>query len=288
MVNFIVIALSIALSVFVVVIIIRCLVSRSFLRSAKEDSLIICGRKGKGKSKLMSEMTRMDKKSGYLSNIDFKHKNGSLIDIKDISVYPNTYKNFLDGEIIQIEKKDGFEGKPIYIDDAGVYLPNYADSELKKKYPSLPIAYALWRHAYNAPIHMNCQTFERPWKLLREQADGFILCRKTWKFPFGFQFVSATYYSKASSCEQELKPLNPLLFNKFSKAGVQEYKATNGEIKNLLIFAPTWRNKYDSRVFHKKLFGYEAPRRKSISRKSPQTSPAEARSDTLIKEPSGE
>ena len=279
MVFFIVLAVICAILLFVAI---RCALSRSFLKSVKEDSLIICGRKGKGKTKLMSEMTRMDSKTGYLSNIDFKHKNGSIIDIKDISLYPNTYKNFLDGEIIQIKKKEGFEGKPIYIDDAGVYLPNYADSELKKKYPSLPIAYALWRHGYNAPIHMNCQTFERPWKLLREQADGFILCRKTWKFPLGFQFVSCTYYSKASSCEQELRPLNPLLFNKFSKAGVQEYRATNGVIKNMLIFSPTWRNKYDSRVFHKKLFGYEAPRKKSRCRKSPQHSPAKERSDTLI------
>lgn len=253
----------ILLLVPLIIVVFKCVTSRAFLRKIKEDSNVICGRKGKGKSKLMSEMTRMDSKTGYLGNIDFKHKGGEIIDINEISVFPNTYKNFLNGEIVQINKRDDFEGKPIYIDDAGVYLPNYADSELKKVYPSLPIAYALWRHLYNAPIQINCQCFDRPWKLIREQADGFILCRKTWKFPFGFQFVSCTYYSKASSCEQELKPLNPLLFNKFSKAGVQEYKATNGEIRNMLIFAPTWRNKYDSRVFHKKIFGYEAPRGKS-------------------------
>lgn len=257
------------IAIVLLVVSVRCLLSRSFLRSVKEDSLIICGRKGKGKSKLMSEMTRMDRKTGYLSNIDFKHKNGEPITINQISVFPNTYKNFLNNKIEKINKVERFEGKPIYIDDAGVYLPNYADSELKKIYPSLPIAYALWRHLYNAPIHLNCQCYDRPWKLLREQADGFILCRKVWKLPFGLHFVSATYYEKASSCEQELKPLNPLLFNKFSKAEVQQYQATNGKIKNIFIFAPTWRNKYDSRAFHEKVFGY--PFRKKVRKKKQES-----------------
>lgn len=249
---------------------IRCILGRNFLLRIKEDSLIICGRKGKGKSKVMSKMTALDKKTGYLSNIDFKHKGQEIVKIKDINCGENTYEKFLEGEIVPFEKHESWEGKPVYIDDAGVYLPNYADSSLKKKYPSLPIAYALWRHLYNAPIHMNCQDVERPWKILKEQADGFILCRGTVRLPFGFHFVRCTYYSKLVSCKAELKPLNPLLFNKYSKAEVQQYNATNGDIRNFLLFVPSFRHKYDSRAFHKICFGVEAPKHSKKGHKKKQ------------------
>ena len=267
MVKFIFIALLVALVVFVLVVVIRCLMGKALLKRVKEDSNIICGRKGKGKSKVMSKMTSLDRKTGYLSNIDFKHKGQELVRIKEIRAGENTFENFLEGKIKTFKKKESWEGKPVYIDDAGVYLPNYADSQLKKEYPSLPVAYALWRHFYNAPIQMNCQDVERPWKLLREQADGFILCRGVIKAPFGFHFVKCTYYSKMVSCKAELKPLNPLLFNKFSKAEVQQYNATNGEIKNFLLFVPTWAHKYDSRAFHKICFGYEAPKKSSSKKR---------------------
>lgn len=255
------IVLGVALIILIVVVI-RCFLGKNLLKKIMQDSLIICGRKGKGKSKVMSKMTSLARKSGYLSNIDFKHKGQEIVKIKDINCGQNTYEKFLEGDIFPFDKHESWEGKPVFIDDAGVYLPNYADSSLKKKYPSLPIAYALWRHLYDAPIHMNCQDVNRPWKLLKEQADGFILCRGTIKFPFGLHIVRCTYYSKLASCENELKPLNPLLFNKYSKAEVQQYNATNGEIRNFLLFVPTFRHKYDSRAFHKICFGVEAPGRK--------------------------
>lgn len=250
--------IAIVIAAIILITAIRCLLGARLLKDVTQDSLIIFGKKGKGKTLLCSEIDRRAK-NGCLSNTDFKHKKSGQIAIKDISIEPNTWEDILNGKIIKIEKKE-FEGKPIIIDDAGLYLPNYADSMLKKLYPSMPPAFAVWRHLYNAPIHINSQDVERVWKLLREQQSGCIQCRKTVHIgPFGF--VHCTYYDKIAAAAQGLLPMKETILNKFNAAEVNTYKATNGLIKDFLIFAPTWRNKYDSRYFHKVFFGVDAPKR---------------------------
>lgn len=241
-----------AIAIFLLVIIFKCIRGRILLKGYQRDSLIVFGKKGKGKTLLFSEMTRNDKK-GYLSNTDFKHRNGEKIEIKDISVSPNTWEDVLNGNVTRIPRKEEWEGKAVYLDDAGVYLPNFADSLLKKNYPSLPIAYAVWRHLYNAPIHMNTQAVGRGWKMLREQADGFIQCRGCVRL-FGFAFIRCTYYDRYASAEAELSPMGNRLFNGFSKAEQDKFRAEHGIITDFLIFAPTWRNKYDSRYFKSVFF----------------------------------
>lgn len=242
------IIIPIGLAVGLLILIALCVRGRVLLRNYQRDSLIVFGKKGKGKTLLFSEMTRNDRKTGYLSNTDFRHKGGEIIRISDISVSPNTWEDVLNGNTKKIPRNESWEGKAVYFDDAGVYLPNFADSTLKKNYPSLPIAYAVWRHLYDAPIHMNSQDVGRPWKILREQADGFIRCRGCVRI-FGFAFIRCTYYDKYASAESALSPLGSRLFNGFSKAECDKFRAEHGEIKNFLIFAPSWRNKYDSRYF---------------------------------------
>ena len=234
-----------------IVVIIRCIMGRLYLKRVQQDSLIVYGKKGKGKTLLFSEMTRNEKK-GYLSNTDFKHKKGLIIEYKDIALDPNTWEKVLNGDYTQVERKP-WEGKGVYLDDAGIFLPNFADSELKKKYPSLPLAYAVWRHLYNEPIHINSQAVDRVYKLLREQTDGFIRVRGCVRF-LGLAFIRCTYYDRAESARQELSPLGARIFNPYSKAEMDKYRAEHGEIKNFLIFAPKWRNKYDSRYFRQKFF----------------------------------
>lgn len=266
--------LGIVALLFIIVTAIRCIIGRRLLKDYKKDSLIIFGKRGHGKSLLFSEMTRMDdKESGSLSNTDFKRKNQEIINIKDISVAPNTWDNVLKGEFITIGKKESWEGKSVYIDDAGIYLPNFADSMLKKNYDSMPLAFAVWRHLYNAPMHINSQACDRVWKLLREQADGFIEARYTRRFLW-FAFIHCTYYKKASSAEQSLLPMKKSIFNKYNAAELNHYNAVNGEIKDFIIFAPTWRNRYDSRWFHAKFFGIVAPKseRRRGRKKSLQSS----------------
>lgn len=238
-------------AIALIVLIVRCIMGRLYLKQVQQDSLIVFGKKGKGKTLLFSEMTR-NEKHGYLSNSDFKRKKGEIINIGDINLSPNTWEKVLNGDYTKVDRHE-WEKKGVYFDDAGIYLPNFADSELKKKYPSLPLAYAVWRHLYDAPIHMNCQAVERPWKLLREQADGFIRCRGVVRF-LSLAFIRCTYYDRIESARQELSPMGSRIFNKYSKAEVDKFRAEHGTIKNFLVFAPTWRNKYDSRYFRGKFF----------------------------------
>lgn len=248
------------LAAIILITAIRCLLGAKLLKDVSQDSLIIFGKKGKGKTLLCSEIDRRSK-TGCLSNTDFRHKKSSVIKIADISVKPNTWEDVLEGNIEKIEKNDEWEGKPVIIDDAGVYLPNFADSMLKRKYPSMPIAFAVWRHLYNAPIHINSQDVQRVWKLLREQQAGCIQCRKTVHIgPFGF--IHCTYYDKIASADAGLLPMKKTILNKFNAAEVNQYEANNGTIKDFLIFAPTWRNRYNSRWFHKAFFGIEPPKKK--------------------------
>lgn len=229
----------------------KCIRGRLLLKRYQRDSLIVFGKKGKGKTLLFSEMTRNEKR-GYLSTTSFYHKGEQIIDYDVLNVAPNDWESVLNGKITPIDRKP-YERMGVYLDDAGIFLPNFADSMLKKKYPSMPIAYAVWRHLYNAPIHINSQAVERTYKLIREQADGFIQVRGCIRF-FGFAFIRCTYYDRINSAKMELSPMPSRIFNKFSKAEVDQFRAMNGEITDFLIFAPTWRNKYDDRYFKSVFF----------------------------------
>lgn len=242
------------LAIWVLFTVIKCCLGRAYLKKIKEDSLIVFGKKGKGKTLLFSEMTRMDKK-GFLSNTDFKRKKGTIINPGEITVKPNTWESVLNGDYCKIEKKE-WESKPVYLDDAGIFFPNFADSLLKRSYPSMPIAFAVWRHLYNAPIHINSQDVNRVWKMLKEQQNGAIQCRKTVRIG-PFAFIHCTYYSHLESAAKELLPMKETIFNKYNKAELNLYNANNGIIKDFVIFAPTWRNKYDSRYFKSKFFTIE-------------------------------
>lgn len=238
---------------FVVFWFVRLCLGRRLLKQVSKDSLIIFGKKGKGKTLLFSEMTRDCRRTGYLSTTDFKHKGQELVEVRDISLEPNTWEKVLNGQFTKVERKP-WERKPVFIDDAGIYLPNFADGDLKKRYPSLPLAYAVWRHLYDAPIHVNSQAVDRVYKLLREQADGFIQVRGCVRF-LGFAVIRCTYYDRIASAREELAPMPSRLFNKFSKAEVDNFRALHGDIRDFYIFAPTWRNKYDDRYFRRRFFG---------------------------------
>lgn len=242
--------------VFLLVYIVKRLCDYFFLKEVSKDSLIVFGKKGKGKTFFFSWLARSCHK-GYASTTSFKHKNELLISYKDINTEPNSWSNVLNNDITHIEKNPLLEGKPVFLDDAGVYLPNFADSTLKKEYSSLPISFAVWRHLYNAPIHINSQDVNRCWKMVREQADGFIRVRKTNRLG-PISFIHWTYYDRFASAEEEINPLRSVLFNKFSKANLEEFKAKYGVVRNGVVVCINRHHKYDSRYFHYSFFGYTA------------------------------
>lgn len=233
----------------------------------RSNNTITCGVKGAGKDLFFSLITNMyvKKKFFYGGNIDYTAgKNYKKVMLNDISLAPNTFDNFIVDNVVKIQKNNDFEDLDMFFSDLGVYLPSQEDSKLSKVYSSLPLFFALSRHLYNMNIHGNLQAYGRLWIKLREQADSYFKVLKTLKlFSFlGWFFVKVRYYSESKSCEQGLLPINHRLFNKFNKGLVDQYQATNGEIREMWLPIRKKSLSYDTRYFHQILFGKVAPTKK--------------------------
>lgn len=216
----------------------------------KSGNVIIFGKKRKGKD-ILTQIVINKRKKPYLANNTYGGKY-EHVEIKDLSVSPNTYAEFISGKITKIPKthEDNID---VYISDAGIHLPSQYDSILHKKYPSFPIYYALSGQLYKQNIHMNTQALERPWKAIREQADTYIKVHKTTKIGPLF-IITYTTYDKYTSAKAEMQPMGNRIFNKYSKAEQDKFKAENGNIVNRYSFIWKWQIKYDTRHFAKKIF----------------------------------
>lgn len=256
--KFIFIILSIILIVFLLYILIVCKVTnKRLLDYFKESSCIVYGAKGKGKDLIFQKVIYMKRKQPYYSNVNYGYQyyKEPLI---NLSVSPNTFKKFINDKIELINKNDRYEGIDYYISDAGVYLPAQYNGELNKRYQSLPIYYALSRHLYNSNIHMNTQFLGRAWNMLREQADKFV--KACGKLKIGkWIFVKVMFYDRYESAMANILPMKPGgLFNKYYKAQYEQFRSTYGEIKKGLFLIRIKDIRYDTRVFHKILFGETA------------------------------
>lgn len=242
------------LAVLLVIFIVRQWLNWRFLWKVQQDSLIVFGKRGHGKSLLFSCLARQwvkrSKAKAYVSNTDFKHKGGEVLPADIVNVAPNDWERVLNGDVVQVERQD-LEGKAVYLDDSGVYLPNFADNLLKKKYPSMPIALAVWRHLYNAPIHINSQDVMRCWKMIREQADGYLKARRVLKFGPFFR-LCLTYYDNIKSAEADLCPIKKRLLR--GKGDFDVYNAEHGFIKDFAVWGFCRHHKYDSRYFRSVFF----------------------------------
>ena len=260
------IILAVALLIFLLVVLYKHFTTRKRIKDAfVSGSVMVSGRKRFGKDVLFQDMINA-RKEPYFANIDYGN-DYTHIDMKDLLLGDNDYKSFIDGKVTKCEKISKLEGHDIYISDGGVYLPSQMDSYLHKIYPSFPITYALSGHMYNNGIHVNTQRLDRVWKALREQADYFVRMRKRClKLPF-FIVLFTTEYDKYESAVQELSPMKSTLFNKYSKAEKELYKAQHGFIKDGLIIVSKRSLHYDTRAFHKVIFGVEAPRKETLCKK---------------------
>lgn len=252
------IILSLLLIVFLLYIFIVCkITNRRLLDYFKESSCIVYGAKGKGKDLIFQKVIYMKRKQPYYSNVNYGYSyyKEPLI---NLSVSPNTFKKFINDKIEPIVKNNNYEGIDYYISDAGVYLPAQYNGELNKRYQSLPIYYALSRHLYNSNIHMNTQFLGRAWNMLREQADKFI--KACGKLKIGkWIFVKVMFYDRYESAMANILPMKPGgMFNKYYKAQYEQFKSTYGEIKKGLFLIRIKDIRYDTRVFHKILFGETA------------------------------
>jgi len=216
------------------------------LKNFKSCNVIVAGKKGTGKDLLFQYVIKKRKRENYYANITYGYKYEN-VKLKDISCAPNDYERIVNDEIIK-QKPIFEENRDFYISDIGIFLPSYMDSKLYKNFSSMPIFYALSRHLYNSNIHCNTQNIERGWKALREQADFYCVTRGTIKL-LGLLITKVTTYDKYSSAKEDLRPVKSRLLNKFSKAEVDIYKASNGTIKEGFIIQTKHTIKYNTRAF---------------------------------------
>ena len=217
----------------------------------KHVNVITYGKKGSGKD-LVTHKVIKHRKEFYYANLPYTKDNYEIIPLQEVSVSPNTYENFVNQDIKKITPRFK-EGCDIYISDIGIYLPSYMDSKLYQKYPSMPIMYALSRQLYDNNVHCNTQSLERGWKALREQADFYVRCIRTYKFPF-ILITKVVSYDNYDSAKQGLMPIKTRLLNKYSKAEVDVFNASHGEIRQGHVIQLKKNVTYDTRYFSKILF----------------------------------
>lgn len=226
----------------------------------EKNNVIVFGKKGSGKDILFSAVIKK-RACPHYSNIEYYKGKTEVKPLNYLSVEPNVYSDFIDGKISVIDKKIS-ERVDYYLSDGGVYLPSQYDNILSKKYPSLPIFYALSRHLGNMNIHVNVQNLNRLWVKLREQADCYIRTKST--VNLGFWLLVNTYvYENYNDALELLKPIKKTIKGDASK--VEE--SSRGMIEKRCLLVPKRWLEYDSRYFHKVIYGKDAPKKKKYREK---------------------
>ncbi len=248
------IALAILLIVLLVFLVKSFLIKREIVQDFARNNVIVFGKKGCGKDLLFSEVIRK-RKAPYVSNCDYGGPGYMPFKPSQISLAPNDFRSFIDDKITTIKKDDSLEGVDFYLSDGGIYFPSQYDGVLDKKYPSLPIFYALSRHLYASNFHINTQALGRIWLKIREQADTYIKACRVIKLPF-FLIVKVRIYDKYESALNDVRPLKVAKLNKYAKSEANMFKASQGYIKEGYIIIRKKTISYDTRLFHRKVFGY--------------------------------
>lgn len=248
-----------------------------------EGNGIIYGAKGAGKGILLNYRIRKDKTKPFCN---IPYENSELLeDIGEYlnSISPLTIDSFINNDIKRIQKIKKFEKRNIYIDDINVYAPNWADSQLKKKYPSLPPMLAISRHLYDHYLIVTTQDRERPYKIIKElQSDYSIKALYTKGFshiwnciPFLRNYVYTKYIYHENPEASNKLPFKAIgAVNAGIKHGLltsgqaqkEIYKSTYGIIKYGFVLQRKKKIKYDTRYFHKVVFGYSSDEIVSIKK----------------------
>lgn len=254
MIIIILIALFVAVIVCTVFIVRNVLAWKSCLEKFKECNVIVFGKKGTGKDLLFQKVINA-RKDKYYSNISYGG-NYSNIEVKDLTT-GNTYESFIANQIKLSNKVPDREGHDIYLSDCGIILPSQYDSKLHSVFPSFSSYYALSRHLYNSNVHCNTQALSRVWKALREQADFYVMTKKSRSFLFCFMLTEVVTYEKYQSAELMLMPFKcpSGLNDRQAKEHYLEFTSLHGEIKHFYILQKKSNIKYDTRAYHKIIFG---------------------------------
>lgn len=219
----------------------------------KSGNALVFGYKGRGKDVLF-QIGINSRGEKHYANMTYGKKT-TIKSISDLSCGSNTFENFINDNIIPFTWPFE-EHRDFYISDGGIFLPSQYDGLLSKKYPSLPIAYALSRQLSNMNIHANVQCLGRLWIKLREQADLFICAVGCiWIGPF--VAVRTRFYEKYESAEKRLLPLKipnatlQLLTTQEVMMMKAQYDATNGKIVEGWTIGTKWEMHFDTYYFRR-------------------------------------
>lgn len=255
--------------------------NKQFLSYCQGNGIIYGGR-GKGKGLMLNYRIRKDKTKPYCN---VPYANSELLD-KPIeylnSIEPLTIEDFIAGDIKAIPKIEKFEKRNVYLDDVNIYLPNWADSMLKKTYQSMPPMIAINRHLYDAYMIITTQDRERPYKLLKElQSDFSMRAVKTYGRDKGSNksylwhcvpvlnyFIAVKYIYHEVPKSADMLPfeakgvINETLKHGYLSSGQatkEVYEATHGKIFSGYVFQLRKHINYDTRYFHRIVYGVKAP-----------------------------
>lgn len=257
---------------------------RPILNMFKNNSVSVCGKKGKGKDMLLANviarrgynpLTRKGCKY-YVSNVDYKVKNSKWIRFNPALLrVGNDYTNFIEDKVKSYIYPYP-DGTDIYISDCGVYFPSQYCGNLNQEYKDIPTFMALSRQLGECYVHTNAQALNRVWDKIREQSDQYISCQ--WcKVLFGGKLViqKVRIYEKYESAVANVPPcrIGIPMFNmdRIQRAQIarDQYYTTHGKVKTRFLIY--WnKSKYDTRLFKTILEGghdeFEEKKPKKISK----------------------
>ena len=234
------------------------------LKMFRSGNVLVAGHKGRGKDLLFQYVIAARERDGerHAANITYTKKTHKR-PISYYSLSNNSRKNFISGDY-ETETHTFVEREDYYISDAGVALPAHAHNELEKRYPTLPIVYALSRHLGDFNIHANSQEFCRVWDKLREQADYFIY-QEGAKVIGRYAFIRFVTYDNLSSAMAHRQPYTvrrtPILrrANKYDLAHAHTFNAQYGTIIRDWLWYKLPREHYETRAFYRLLYKQAPP-----------------------------
>ena len=214
----------------------------------KKLSIVVCGKRGKGKDVTFSYLARKKK---HNSNIILQ-PNTTLINVNELIIPELSRDKLVNNSFNKINRDIYSKFDNItFISDSGIYFPNWDEAKLKYEYKELPITWAIWRHLYENGCHFNIQKCGRLWKLLREQIEDVLEIEDFKKCLFWFK-ITYIHYERLEDAEKGLLPLKGSFLKRRENIEVENSK--RGKIERFCVLIPKRYVKHDTKYFRKVVF----------------------------------
>lgn len=216
----------------------------------KKLSIVLCGKRGKGKDVLFSYIAKGKK---HNSNIELQ-PNTNLITLSELIIPELSREKLVNNSFKKIEREPykKFDNLTL-VSDAGIYFPNWDENKLKYEYKELPITWAIWRHLFDNGCHFNIQKCGRLWKLLREQIEDVIEVIDIKKGLFYFK-LKLVHYERLEDAELGLKPLKKPILKSKKDNNIWIENSKRGNIEEFCVLIPKRFIKHDTKYFRKVVF----------------------------------